>query len=94
MIASFGIDEAVVHAEGDVASLGELPCRVLHMRAAARPHPTAVDEDHGGPSVRMRERPVDIEQQRFAGDGAVDHAAIHFDMVLVRADNPSPREDR
>jgi hypothetical protein len=44
-----GVDEAVVNAEGEVASAGELLGRVLHVRPAASPHPTTMDEDYSRP---------------------------------------------
>jgi hypothetical protein len=40
----------------------------------------------------MLDRPVDVEQQRFAGDDTVDHAVLDVDLFLARADVRSRRK--
>lgn len=80
-----GIDEAVVDAESHEACLGELPRGRLHVRAAAGPHATTVDEHDSGSRRSGSQRPLDIQQQRFIGPLAVDNAAFDSNGVLVQA---------
>src|SRR5687768_8529556 len=86
-----GIDEAVVDAEGDVAGPGELLSRMLHVGAATGPHPTTMDEDHSRAWLPRWQRSVGVEQQRFSGDNAEDHAALHVGAFFSHAGPCRPR---
>jgi hypothetical protein len=44
-----------------------------------------MDEDHRRPWFPARQRSVDVEQERFAGDDAIDDTALHVDAFVGHA---------